>query len=161
MPETYVSTDNMLQRCEGVTTYNGDPNIDSCIEYKKGDVLVSNIRPYLKKAWFADRDGGCSPDVLVFRVLDMSKVIPEYLGVALKQNDFFDFMMQGIKGMKMPRGDKAQILNYEVPVPSLLEQKRIVDEVAKYEMEIAKAKAIIDSAPTRKQAILRKYGIFV
>ena len=111
MPTTYISTDNMLQQCEGVTPYDGSPNIDSCIAYRKGDVLVSNIRPYLKKSWLADCDGGCSPDVLVFRVSDTTKIMPEFLGAALKQDDFFDFMMQGIKGMKMPRGDKSHLLN--------------------------------------------------
>lgn len=159
MPETYISTDNMLQQCEGVVLYDGNPNIDSCIAYRKGDVLVSNIRPYLKKSWLADCDGGCSPDVLVFRVLDTTKIIPEYLGAALKQDDFFDFMMQGIKGMKMPRGDKFHTQNYIIPVPSLSEQKCIVAEIAKYEFEIAKAKAVMDSAPVHKQAILRKYGV--
>ena len=34
--------------------------------YKKGDVLIANIRPYLRKIWFANSDGGCSADVLVF-----------------------------------------------------------------------------------------------
>ena len=161
MPTTYISTDNMLQQCEGVIPYDGTPNIDSCIAYRKGDVLVSNIRPYLKKSWLADCDGGCSPDVLVFRVSDTTKLMPEYLGAALKQDDFFDFMMQGIKGMKMPRGDKSHIQNYNIPVPPLSEQKRIVADVAKYESEIAKAKEVMDSAPARKQAILRKYGVIV
>ena len=96
--------------------------------------------------------------MLVFRVSDTTKVIPEYLGAALKQDDFFDFMMQGIKGMKMPRGDKSHIQNYNIPVPPLSEQKRIVTEVAKYEAEIARAKLVMDSAPDRKQAILLKNG---
>ena len=71
--DNYVSTDNLLQNCEGLKIYEGLPNVDSIIRYEKGDILVSNIRPYLKKIWLADKDGGCSPDVLVFRISDKSK----------------------------------------------------------------------------------------
>ena len=78
LPETFVTTDNLLQNCAGVKTYDGVPNIDSVIEYRKGDLLLSNIRPYLKKLWLADRNGGCNPDVLVIRV-DQKKILPDYL----------------------------------------------------------------------------------
>ena len=128
----------MLQQCEGVVPYDGKPNIDNVIEYRKGDILVSNIRPYLKKTWIADRDGGCSPDVLVFRVADDNLVNSAFLGFCLKQDDFFDFMMSGKKGMKMPRGDKDAIPNYIVPVPPMVEQKKILVEVSSYEEKIAK-----------------------
>ena len=63
--ETYITTDNMLQNCEGIRSYTGTDNITSAISYQKGDILLSNIRPYLKKIWYADRNGSCSPDVLV------------------------------------------------------------------------------------------------
>ena len=56
---TFVSTENMLPSCGGVVPYEGTPNVDSVIAFRKGDILVSNIRPYLKKLWLADRDGGC------------------------------------------------------------------------------------------------------
>ena len=53
-PANYISTENMLQDCEGRTYYEGSPEVNTVIEYKKGDILVSNIRPYLQKIWFAD-----------------------------------------------------------------------------------------------------------
>ena len=151
----------MLPQCKGVVPYDGEPSIDSVIEYRKGDILVSNIRPYLKKTWLADRDGGCSPDVLVFRVTDVNIVDPAFLGFCLKQDDFFDFMMAGKRGMKMPRGDKEAIPNFIIPIPPLSEQKEIAAKVSSYEAEIAKAQAVIDSAPARKLAILHKYGIIL
>lgn len=159
LPETYVSTDNMLQQCEGVVPYDGMPNIDSVLRYVVGDILVSNIRPYLKKSWLADRDGGCSPDVLIFRVTKPEVIDSTYLSYCLKQDAFFDFMMLGTKGMKMPRGDKNHIPNYIVPVPPLDKQKKIVAEVMSYESDIAKAKAVMESASVRKKAILLKYGV--
>ena len=66
-PKSYISTDNMLQNKAGVVAYNGVPNIGRVTLYRKGDILISNIRPYLKKIYLAKTKGGCSNDVLVFR----------------------------------------------------------------------------------------------
>lgn len=131
----YISTDNMLQNRAGVVTYEGVPNIDSITEFKKGDILVSNIRPYLKKIWMADRNGGCSKDVLVFRNSKPTEVMNDYLKVIMSTDTFFDYMMVGKKGVKMPRGDKKIIPNFEIPIPSPDIQKKIADECKKVDEE--------------------------
>ena len=82
--------------------------------------LIANIRPYLKKVWFADIDGGASSDVLVFRAKEGHS--PSFLYAVLLQDSFFDYVMQGAKGSKMPRGDKEQILRYEMPTLSCSEE---------------------------------------
>lgn len=156
-PESYVSTDNLLQKCEGVKLYDDNPNVESIVKYEKGDILVSNIRPYLKKIWLADKDGGCSPDVLVFRIPDKSEVLPKFLYSAMAQDSFFDFMMSGKKGMKMPRGDKNTIPDYKIPVPPLAEQQRIVSLVSALEEKIAAAKHVMAECPQKKQAVLDKW----
>ena len=74
--ETYITTDNMLQNKLGVLPFEGVANISSITEYKPEDILISNIRPYLKKIWLADKEGGCSKDVLVLRSADTSKYLP-------------------------------------------------------------------------------------
>ncbi len=154
-PDSYVTTDNLLQNCEGMKLYETTPNLVSVVRYQQGDILVSNIRPYLKKIWYADREGGCSPDVLVFRPIeDIDSCFVYY---SMKQDSFFDYMMQGTKGMKMPRGDKNNIPNYEITVPPLAEQQRIVSEIETYEAEITKAKAIMSGCAERKKKILDKY----
>lgn len=120
------------------------PQIDSAIKYEKGDVLVSNIRPYLRKIWLADRNGGCSPDVLVFRA-QADKVDPRYLYYVLSHDDFFDFMMAGKSGLKMPRGDKNAIQKYPVPVPPLAEQKKLVAVCDKINQKEEKAEKEIEN----------------
>ena len=117
----YVTTDCILQNKKGreVAT-NLPPQPCSLIRYQRGDVLIANIRPYLKKVWFADVDGGASPDVLVLRAKNGHS--PNYLYAILLQDSFFDYVMQGTKGSKMPRGDKEQILRYEVPTFSCSEE---------------------------------------
>lgn len=117
----YVTTDCILQNKKGreVAT-NLPPQPCSLIRYQRDDVLIANIRPYLKKVWFADIDGGASPDVLVFRAKDGHS--PSFLYAILLQDSFFDYVMQGTKGSKMPRGDKEQILRYEMPTFSCSEE---------------------------------------
>ena len=119
--EEYVTTDCVLQNKRGreIAT-NLPPQSCSLIHYKSGDILIANIRPYLKKIWFADMEGGASSDVLVFRAKERHS--PEFLYAALLQDAFFEYVMQGTKGSKMPRGDKEQIMRYEMPTLSVSEE---------------------------------------
>ena len=155
--DTYITTDNMLQNKLGVLPFEGVANISSITEYKPEDILISNIRPYLKKIWFADKDGGCSKDVLVLRTADASKYLPKYIFYMLRRDIFFDYVMEGKKGVKMPRGNKEDIMKYKIPTPNIDEQKRIVAQIEALELEITKARTLIDNAAIEKQAILDKY----
>ena len=120
----YVTTDSLLPNKEGKTIATNLPPVAcSLTHYQKGDVLVANIRPYLKKVWLADKEGGCSSDVLVFRVREGYK--NSFLYAVLLQDHFFDYATRGAKGSKMPRGNKEQIMRYELPVFSPQEQENI------------------------------------
>ena len=117
----YITTDCILQNKKGrAVATNLPPQPCSLIRYQRGDVLIANIRPYLKKVWFADINGGASPDVLVLRAKNGHS--PSFLYAILLQDSFFDYVMQGTKGSKMPRGDKEQILRYEIPSFSYSEE---------------------------------------
>ena len=133
----FITTDNMLKDKRGIKPYEDVPQISSLVKFSAGDVLVSNIRPYLKKIWLADRAGGCSPDVLVFRSRDEKILRPEYLFEVLRQDDFFAFAMASAKGLKMPRGDKDKIQTYKLPLPPLDVQKKIVDEFNALDAKLA------------------------
>ena len=117
----YVTTDCIIQNKKGREVASNLPPQPCCLtRYQRGDVLIANIRPYLKKVWFADIDGGASSDVLVFRAKEGHS--PSFLYAVLLQDSFFDYVMQGAKGSKMPRGDKEQILRYEMPTLSCSEE---------------------------------------
>jgi type I restriction enzyme S subunit len=123
--DNYISTENMLPNKSGVTKSSGLPTVGSVTKYSAGNVLVSNIRPYFRKIWYADRDGGCSNDVLVFDINDSKTLDSKFLFYCLSNDVFFDYVMAGSKGTKMPRGDKGAIMKYPVLLPSLPEQKAI------------------------------------
>lgn len=131
-PKSYISTDNMLQNKAGVVAYSGVPNIGRVTLYRKGDILISNIRPYLKKIYLAKAEGGCSNDVLVFRNTK-DYILNDYLYAILSNDLFFEYMMTGKTGLKMPRGDKKMIPNFGIPVPSVEIQKKIIAEYSMVE----------------------------
>lgn len=151
--KTYISTENMLADRKGVEMYEGIPQIKNVTAYKKGDILVSNIRPYLKKIWLANSDGGCSNDVLVFRNILPSEISNDYLYHILSSNLFFEYMMVGNTGVKMPRGNKKAILKFEIPVPSIEIQKKIVNACADIDNLLKKCKTCIESANKELQKI--------
>ena len=129
--ENYIGVDNLLQNCLGRTLATNVPEDVGLTEYRQGDVLIGNIRPYLKKIWLADRTGGCNGDVLAIRRKDryFNLLDTSYLYKCLSTQFFFDFAMHYAKGEKMPRGDKKEILDYPIPVPHLSEQERIISEL--------------------------------
>lgn len=112
--ETYISTDNMNPNYGGIETASSVPDNGQSTCYKRGNILISNIRPYFKKIWYADKDGSCSNDVLVFIPADFGN---NMLYLLLARDCFFDFVMSGANGAKMPRGDKKHIMTYPVIVP--------------------------------------------
>ena len=120
----YISTENILPDFGGIEITDKKPENGNATKFKAGDLLLSNIRPYLKKVWAAEWDGGASNDVIVVRALNALN--PIYLAHTLKNDDFINYTMRGAKGLKMPRGDIEAIRQYPVPLPPTLpEQTRI------------------------------------
>ena len=112
----YVGVDNLLQNRSGKVESSYVPTSGNLTEYRAGDVLIGNIRPYLKKIWLADRNGGTNGDVLVIHPTD-DIVNSRYLYQVLTDEKFFSYNMKHAKGAKMPRGSKPQMLLYPIPVP--------------------------------------------
>ena len=111
--KNYISTENMLSNKGGITLASSLPSTEYTSKYQAGDILISNIRPYFKKIWKAEYDGGCSNDVLVLRANDDCYI--DFLYYALASDSFFDYATATAKGTKMPRGDKTAIMDFEVP----------------------------------------------
>lgn len=131
----YISTENMMPNKGGVTIASSLPSTAQTQAYRKDDVLVSNIRPYFKKIWFANCNGGCSNDVLVFRAKEDTDA--RFLYYVLADDAFFDYSTATSKGTKMPRGDKTAIMQYEVPHFDLPIQKKIAGILADIDNKIS------------------------
>ena len=153
---SYISTENMLPNKAGVTLSSGIPS-GNAIKFKNGDVLISNIRPYFKKIWRANKDGGCSADVICLRA--SNEVDPLFLYYLLSQDLFFDYVMQGAKGTKMPRGDKNQIMQWPIMLPSIKEQQDISSILKSLDDKIEVNRRINENLEQQAQALFKSWFV--
>ena len=150
---TYISTENILQNFQGVQSAISIPANTNVVAYKKNDILLSNIRPYLKKVWFSDRIGGCSADVFVLR----SKTCePEFLYNVIASDKFINYVMSGAKGVKMPRGDKNQMESFSFSIPAVAEQRKISRLFQLLDERIATQNKIIEKYESLIKGIAQK-----
>ena len=147
----YISTENILQNFGGVQNSISIPANTNVIEYQKGDVLLSNIRPYLKKVWLSDRHGGCSADVFVLRGNQCER---RFLYYVIASDRFINFVMSGAKGVKMPRGDKSQMEKFAFFIPTNVEQKKIARFLSMLDERIRLQNKIIEDLKKLKSAIV-------
>lgn len=127
----YISTENMIPDRGGVEFASSIPDAKTLPAYYKKDILLSNIRPYFKKIWFASKPGGCSNDVLVLKCND--SVDRKFLYYVLSDANFFNYATVTAKGTKMPRGSKHAIMKYLVPDIDISVQTRIADILSDYD----------------------------
>jgi len=158
--ENYISTSNMLPNKNGVNKAESLPKLNSATKYEKHDILISNIRPYFKKIWFSNTSGGSSNDVLVIKTKN-NLIYEKYLYYYLSQGHFFDYMMQGAKGTKMPRGDKSSIMKYKIKFPKdNEEQKYIANIFSKFDKKIRNNNKINQTLEEMAQAIYKSWFVY-
>ena len=149
----YVSTENMLPDLVGRVILEQCYAKVQGIEFRPGDILVANIRPYLKKVWKANQSGICSTDVLVMRP---SSVSSDYLYYLIANDDFFSYVMIAAKGSKMPRGDKKQIMDMPVFIPGLRdEQNAVVAIIHTFDYEVLLLQKDIEQEKQKKKALMQ------
>lgn len=155
--EDYVSTDSMISEFGGIEAALKMPLTGKVTRFHKGDVLFSNIRPYFKKLWLADKDGGCSNDVLVFR--PKNEIPSSYLYFLLMNDHFIQHTVVTSKGTKMPRGDKTAILDYEFSLAPQQTRSEIGDTLLTYTRKIELNKKINQTLEKMAQAMFKSWFV--
>lgn len=155
--DKYISTTNMIENKGGIIVSDSLPKAKSVNSFKKGDILISNIRPYFKKIWFATFDGTSSTDVLILR--GNKNIYNKYLYYVLSNDYFFDYTTKSAKGTKMPRGDKNAIMDYLVPKLSFKEQKAIADTLSSLDDKTELNNKINENLEQQAQAIFKHWFI--
>ena len=153
----YISTENILPNRSGIKEASSLPTTGSVIAFCKNDILISNIRPYFKKIWLASFDGGCSNDVICLRAKE--NVSCQFLYYLLSQDAFFDYVMLGAKGTKMPRGDRNQIIKWVLTLPPLKEQHRIVSLLYSLDSKIELNRKINSNLEEQAKALFKSWFI--
>ena len=155
--DMYVSTENMLPNKQGICISKSYPESGYVNEYKQGDILISNIRPYFKKIYLAKNDGGCSADVLV--ITPQKGINNVFLYYLLSQDSFFDYVMSGSKGCKMPRGDKKYIMEWSIPVFDSINQQQIAGILSSLDAKIETNNKLNEKLEEMAQAIFKSWFV--
>ena len=93
-------------------------------QFKQGDILFGKLRCYFRKVVRAPFDGICSTDIWVTRAKD--GVDQGFLFYCMASQSFVDFADSGSEGTRMPRTQWDWVSKYEIPFPSLPEQRQII-----------------------------------
>lgn len=153
--KNYIKVENMNKDFSGVTFL--EPSLEKKgIVYGIGDVLMSNIRPYLRKAWLSDRGGVCDSDVLVFHLKDGVNVDSTFLYYTIASSEFVKWSMIGARGTKMPRCDKQHLLEKRIFLPCMTEQQKIGSFLAEIDKEIEIQKEFIKTYAEGKKRMMRE-----
>ncbi len=149
----YVGTDNLIKNFGGLD--KSTKKSITGISFEKNDILLSNIRPYLKKLWISDESGICSADVLVIRSKTIEPVFFKYL---LSTDEFFNHIAKGYQGSKMPRGDKKQIATFKFSMPSSYkEQQKIAAFFMALDEKIQIQNKLLSQYINLKKSLFNKY----
>ena len=143
----YVGVENLIKDRGGVCFSDNLPKADVAIAYKENDILLGNIRPYLKKIWLADKVGGASGDVVIIRIKERS-ISPLFLFKLLSSDQFFEYDNTHTKGAKMPRGDRKAIEKFGVILPPLSLQQSFAQKIEQIEQQKAAIQKTITDLET-------------
>ena len=155
--DNYISTENMIENRGGVKEAAALPDVKSTSAYRPNDILLSNIRPYFCKIWFADKKGSCSNDVLVVRA--KKEIDSKFLYYVLSDQNFFNWDSMTSKGTKMPRGTPNAIMKYSVPAIPLPTQQKIASILSAYDNLIQNYKKQIDALQTAASELYKEWFV--
>jgi type I restriction enzyme S subunit len=151
---SYMSTSNILPDFGGVEQAASLPPSGSFTRYRVGDILISNIRPYLKKIWLATFDGAASNDVIVVR--PKKKVTPSFLAQLIINDAFVGYVMKNVQGLKMPRGEKTSMAAYPVVYPQPDEQQKIAACLSSLDALLAAEREKLEALRAHKKGLMQQ-----
>lgn len=117
--------------------YVGEDDLNgSIIQFDTENVLYSKLRPNLNKVVLPPKDGFSTSELLPLRP-DASVLNKDYLAAFLRSDSFVTWAVSKTAGAKMPRLGTKDLMNAEIPVPSIERQKEIAEKFKKLEQLIS------------------------
>lgn len=149
-----------VEKATGRLSFDPDVQYDGDgIRFRRGDVLFGKLRPNLRKAWLADKDGDAVGDFHVYRPVP-ELMTSRYLAYLVLSEPFLEPVIASVYGAKMPRADWGEIRNIKVWAPPLPEQRAIADyldrETAQIDAFIAKNEELITLLTERRAAVIAR-----
>lgn len=99
----------------------------------KGDLMFSKLRPYLAKVIIAPYDSFCTGEMLIISSFDGDMRFLRYL---MLHESFINSVDSSTYGAKMPRANPNYILNMQLPIPQIDEQREIANYIDEKTLKI-------------------------
>lgn len=101
--------------------------------FKPGQVLFGKRRAYQRKVAVADFSGVCSGDIYVLESQDADALLPDLLPLICQTDAFFEHAVGTSAGSLSPRTNWTSLADFEFVLPSMEEQRRLVDVLQEIE----------------------------
>ena len=121
--------------------------------FAPGDVLYGKRRVYQRKAAIAEFNGVCSGDILVLRARS-DKLLPELLAYLVQSEPFLRHAMATSAGSMSPRTKWKDLARFEIPLPSLPEQRNLATLLSALEDTVRSWETVIQQADLAEQCLL-------
>jgi len=115
------------------------PVKSSTFRFSSKHLLYGRLRPYLNKVLAPAFEGHCSTEI--FPVKPCAQLMREFLLYWFLKPDTVDLIDSTCTGARMPRANMQAVLSFDIPLPPLAEQQRIVSILDEAFEKIATAKA--------------------
>jgi type I restriction enzyme S subunit len=120
--------------------------------FQLGDVLYSKIRPYLRKAVLADREGLCSADMYPLR--PEPTIVSRFLLALILGEDFSRFATAVSMRSGFPKINREELSGYQLALPTYKEQQRIAEILDTYDTRIRTEEAYRDKLKLQKKGLM-------
>lgn len=107
------------------------PAVNGAIIVKKGDILISTVRPSRGAITIVQDDIAAATGAFTQLRSDPKKCLSKYLFYSLNRIKFFQYLDAKANGVAYPTCSTKDILNYEINVPHLEEQIVIINKLDK------------------------------
>ena len=97
--------------------------------FNENHLLYGRLRPYLNKILVSDFEGHCSTEI--FPIKTSNLISKSFLFYWFLKPTTVNKIDKTSTGARMPRANMDDVMNFEIPVPSIEVQKELVDQLIK------------------------------
>jgi len=131
----YVGLEHLVPRSVEISEWDTVASVSSNVTpFEPGDTLFGRLRPYLHKVALAEFPGTCSPELLVLR--SNAKCDAGFLYLLCALDSTIRKCVAMSAGTRMPRTSTSDLASIEVPLPPIIEQRRIVSVISSLDESI-------------------------
>ncbi len=151
----FISLENIESRTGNHIITETDYSNCSGKIFKKGDLLINKLRPYLAKSYLAEFDGVCTGEI---EVISGFWGNIDYLKYYTLSSKYIDLVNSSTYGTKMPRANWNFIKNMLIPNISIEKQTNVVNNINnindKINQVIQYRKQIIEKLEEYKKSLI-------